>query len=404
MKRAILLLAGLACCGAVGCDTQSTAKLILSVAINSDMTGRSDVFPTSDGPVPGGNPPAPRARRISPTDELVAAMLELDQLRSGASDGDIELATRLSGLTDRIAESVGKIENLTPPSKVLVEQAREAQAVALDKAAALLPSEFAGRLDAYSQVTFGRAWDHESVEKLAVNRLVSGYLVAPYVPSNVAQVLALHAVTFPHHSMNVELYATIAERLAAGGSVREGVELARAGLRHCANHTDVSLLQNRVKRIYREHPGEVGVPMNFAGPTLRGSRFMLSSLHGRPALVVFWSTTDPVSATFLADCSGLTERFSAAELEVVGVSLDANLEDVERWYFETGLSCRQVISAEEGHAGFENPIARFYGVEALPEFFLLDRDGIVIARGAKKLKVIERELRKFSTPRLAHSS
>jgi hypothetical protein len=174
-------------------------------------------------------------------------MLELDQLRSEASEGDIELATRLSGLIDRITESVGKIENHPPPSKVLVEQAREAQAVALDKATALLPSEFAGRLDAYSQATFGRAWDHDSVEKLAVNRLVSGYLVAPYVPSNVAQVLALHAATFPHHSMNVELYATIAERLAAGGSVREGVELARAGLRYCDNHTDVNLLQNRVK-------------------------------------------------------------------------------------------------------------------------------------------------------------
>ncbi|HJN08497.1 MAG TPA: hypothetical protein QF564_07375, partial [Pirellulaceae bacterium] len=98
---------------------------------------------------------------------------------------------------------------------------------------------------------------------------------------------------------------------------------------------------------------------------------MLSTLHGRPALVVFWSTTDPVSAKLLADCNGLTERFSAAELEVVGVSLDANPEDVERWYFETGLSCRQVISAEEGHAGYENPIARFYGVEALPEFFFM---------------------------------
>ncbi len=276
MKRTILLLAAVACCGEVGCDTQSTARLILTVAINTDMTSQADLVPTSDGPAP------PSAQRTPPIDELVAAMQELDKLHTEANEPDPDLATRLNGLINRIAESVNSYENHSPASEVLVQQAREARAVALDTAAVLLPAEFAGRPDAYSQLTFGRAWDRNAVEKQAINRLVNGYLVAAEVRSDVTQVLALHAATFPRNSMNVQLYATISERLAGSGNVSEGAELARAGLLHCAGHPDVSRLQDRMKRIYRENPGEIGVPMNFAGPTLRESRFMLSSLQGRP--------------------------------------------------------------------------------------------------------------------------
>jgi hypothetical protein len=40
MKRAILLLAVLACCGEVGCEKRSTAKVILTVVLNSELPKR----------------------------------------------------------------------------------------------------------------------------------------------------------------------------------------------------------------------------------------------------------------------------------------------------------------------------------------------------------------------------
>lgn len=285
----------------------------------------------------------------------------------------------------------------------LLQQVRDAQAVAFTRAMALRPAEFSGRLDAYSKATFGHAWDHKWAEKQAINRLVSGYLVAPNVPADVAQVLALHAATFPNHAMNVELYSTIAERLVGGGDVGEGTALARAGLRNCAHHPDVSRLQDRVRRIYRKHLGEVGVPMDFAGPTLRGSQFRLHTLQGRPVLVVFWATTQSTSSEFLASCVSLARRRSATELEVVGVSLDSDLQDLTSWETSQSIPCRHVFSAEAGHAGLQNLIARFYGVESLPAFFLLDRQGIVVARGSDGFHVVERELGRLLNPRLALS-
>ena len=282
-------------------------------------------------------------------------------------------------------------------------QARDAQAVALIRAAALRPVEFAGRFEAYSQAAFGGVWDHNWAEKESINRLVSGYMVAAEVPSDVFHVLSVRAVTFPNHAMNVELYSTIAVRLMGVGEVREAAELARAGLRNCANHSDFKRLQDCATRIYGEHPGEVGVPMNFAGPPLRESRFVLNTLQGRPVLVVVWATTNVISSEFLASCVKLAARQSAAELEVVGVSLDSNLNDVTSWEAAQSVPCRQVFSAE-ADAGLQNPIARYYGVRAMPTFFLLDRNGIVIARGANELKVIEKELHRLARPRLALSN
>lgn len=406
MKRAILLLAGFACCSGLGCDTQTTAKLILTVGLNARAksiaaangaaTAGADVVVTSDHPTS-------RMKTALPVDELVAAMQDFTAPLNQAGGSDAELATHLNALLDRIAKSATAIENASTASAILVQQAREARAIALERAAELLPAEFAGCRDTYCEAAFGPAWDRAAVEQQAINRLVSGYLVAAELPADVSHVLSLHAVTFPNSSMNVDLYTTLAERLTGEGDLRGGLELARAGLRLCANHADVSRLQERVKQIYREHPGQVGVPMNFAGPTLRERRFVLNSLQGRPVLVVFWSQDEPAASEFMDRCLKLARSHAETELEVVGVNLGADLKAAELWLVERGFPCRQVFSTEKGHAGLENPIARFFGVTALPELFLLDREGIVIVRGADQLDTVEAQLRQLAPPRLARA-
>jgi hypothetical protein len=393
MKRAILVLAGLACCGQIGCDTRSTAKMILTVGLNSRLVPLAEDVISAPGA-----PRQPRRHRTPPIDELVAALLELDRLQHETHTDDDAVEARLASVVERIAESADELAIQSPASTVLAKQAREARAVALEWAARMLPDRFAGRLDAYWQATSGRPWNRQAVEKQAINRLVTGYVVAPKLPSDAAQVLALHAVTFPDHPMNVELFTTIAERLVGEGELRGGVALARAGLEYCANHSDVSRLQQRVKQICRAHPGEVGVPMNFAGPTMQKKRFILNSLHGRPVLVIFWSVTDSASDAFMVNCNTLAKHFSTTGIEVVGVSLNANMENLGSWYSRHGFSCPNVFSPEEAHLGLANPIARFYRVSTVPEFFLLDRDGIVIARGADDLAKVERELHQLLTP------
>jgi len=416
MKRAILLLVGVVCCGQLGCDTQTTAKLILTVGLRARVKANA-----GEDFVATAARPERRAPGTPDVDALVAAMRELAAISAGAETGQAtaignaanratanreastgsELAARVSEVIDRLAGHVASLEQRASVAPALVQQAREAQAVALARAAELLPSQFAGRLDAYCQATFGQAWDREAVEKQAVNRLVSGYLVAPRMPADVPQVLALHSVTFPRNAMNVELHATIAERLAGEGDLRGGIALAKAGLRACADQPDVALLRDRLKRIYRDHAGEIGVPMNFAGPTMNERRFALSDLRGHPVLVVFWSTTDPASDEFVVNCNQLAKQFPSTGIEVVGVSLNAKMEDLELWFFTHGIQCRHVFSAE--HAGFDNPIARFYHVTAVPEFFLLDDEGVVIARGDEGLDQVENELRRLAGPRLASS-
>ncbi len=415
MKRAILLLAALAGCGAIGCSPQAKSKLVLTFLVNSAISHHTsdeanavevtdaDAEVVEEVVATRDKAPAILAPRPLNIDDLVAALWEVGQLHTESGQTDTQLATGLNDLIDRISKFVNKFEGQASASTVLAQQVRDAQAIALDRAAALLPAEFAGRLDDYSQATYGFAWDRKWAETQAINRLISSYLVAAEVPSDVAHVLELHSATFPHHPMNVELYSTIAERLVGVGDLVAGTELARAGLRNCAQHSEIKRLQERVNRIYGEHPGEIGVPMNFSGPTLRENWFVLNSLQGKPVLVVFWATPISKASEFMASCVDLSERYAATQVEVVGVSLDKKLSDVTSWVAEQTVPCRQVFSAQEGHAGLSNPIAQYYGVKLLPAFFLLDENGIVIARGTDELEVIEQELRRLGTPRLALS-
>jgi peroxiredoxin len=118
-------------------------------------------------------------------------------------------------------------------------------------------------------------------------------------------------------------------------------------------------------------------PEEFGGPTIDGGFLSIDHLRGKHVLVAFWMTDSP---TFQADLPALRqlEETHRGKLEIIGVNLDTDEAKVDVFVEQQALAWRQIFDADPARRGVENPVARFYGVSAVPLYWLIGPDGTVL--------------------------
>ncbi len=75
----------------------------------------------------------------------------------------------------------------------------------------------------------------------------------------------------------------------------------------------------------------------------------------------------------------LHQRYHEKGLEVIGVSLDTNLETLRTFVREQGLAWVHICDG----AAFESPLVRRYNVQGIPATFLIDGNGRILATGLR---------------------
>ncbi len=139
-------------------------------------------------------------------------------------------------------------------------------------------------------------------------------------------------------------------------------------------------LEEAKKQAEREKSTNIGAKApQFSGPTPDGGQLALNDVLGKVTLVDFWAAWCRPCRAENPNIVNVYKKYHDKGLNILGVSLDRKAEDWKKAIKDDGLTWNHISNV----AYFNDPIAKLYNVNAIPAAFLIDENGVIVAKNLR---------------------
>ena len=127
-------------------------------------------------------------------------------------------------------------------------------------------------------------------------------------------------------------------------------------------------------------PAEVGqIAPEFEGPGPKGETVRLKEILGKITIIDFWASWCRPCRVENPNLVRTYNKFKDKGLTIIGVSLDRNKPNWLKAIEDDGLKWSHVSNLKY----WSDPIAQMYQVRAIPASFILDKEGVIIAKNLR---------------------
>ncbi len=114
---------------------------------------------------------------------------------------------------------------------------------------------------------------------------------------------------------------------------------------------------------------------NFSAPSPEGKEVALNDVMGKVTIVDFWAAWCKPCRAENPNVVKVYNKYKDQGLSILGVSLDRNANDWKKAIADDGLTWHHVSNVQ-----YFDEIAKLYNVDAIPATFILDENGIIVAK------------------------
>lgn len=121
----------------------------------------------------------------------------------------------------------------------------------------------------------------------------------------------------------------------------------------------------------------------FSATTIDGDEIKLSDYKGKLLFIDFWASWCPPCKGELPYIKITYDIYGGDEFAILGISLDGSLDDLRKMAEDYGLTYPQICDKKRWQSAY----AAMFSIRSIPTNFLIDGNGVIIAKNLRGLGV-----------------